>query len=950
MGSGSSSASPGSSGAWKDRLSRAGRHPGLLAGWVVLLVLAPGSRSPVAASPIASIELVPVEAIEATPGRFATAAVEVFNPSQESIDLVLRIVPPDGWVALTEERPLRLEGGADLTVPFTVWVPPFSRAETPYGICFQASAVAGGPALAESALPLRVTALTGLQIDLAIETARARPGETARHAVRVRNSGNCATRVDWFAGSIPSWRLDAGAGSLLLDAGTETWVQVGVRVPSDADAGAHHLLDLTFTATPLDGRALPVTERAQARTIVSSTGRAPGRHATLPIEASLSTGEIRPGAHGHGLRLATRGEAFPGGELEAEVDLVSGQRAAGVGGWQRQHWSAAMSASGWKARAGDVIGVFPDLAMQPATLRGGGVEVERPFGTIRVTAGQTRSARAGGNWGLGLARPVGAIGTVTGDFILRDAEGAMGAGRTALLCLSALRPHDAASTFRLETSLSRASTPRSDIWGAAAQFFYDRHGERLQARGRALLGGSGYAGRVHDRDGLSGYVLYLPAPGLRLWSSLDAADGRSWPEGHSPRLRTIRYRAGARHAHGDWPALEINASIDRDRAARADTLRDLDRRAFGAALSRVFGDFLLSSSGQWGGATNMRTGRSGATRTLDLVCGGRFRSVRTALQLQHTDDWNPEVSSRLETTNWTADLGWSSPSGRVQSGLALSTRQVRSSVATPSDRRDHRIGPRLDVGLRPGVRLRADVAFSGYNRGPELERWQLQLSFSGQDYVPLPWRPVRGEIHGVLFIDEDGDNEPDAAEQRVPGVVLRVDGRTLITDERGVFELPALDPGSYWVELNRSSLPAAYVPREPIPVEIRIEPGDARSIRIALVPSGSVSGRIFLDSDHDGQPGPGEEGMRDLRVLLLQDGARIADGLTDAEGRYRIPEVPPGRYEVAIADGWLPRGWIITTEAVPTVQVGAGARAEAPPCGLSPRPRPVIRTYQGGGD
>ena len=917
---------------------------------MALSVLATGTTARAESSTAPWIELEPRTGVEAPPGSFATASVDVFNPSQETIEFVLRAIPPDGWRALTIERLVRLEGGAGQVVPFTAWVPSFSRAESPYTMCVQAHDPAGRLPVIETALPLRVAAVAVLTVELAAVDAHARPGETARHVVRLRNSGNCACMVEWRAGSIPAWPLDRAPETLHLEAGTDAWLDVGVRVPPEASAGAIHLLDLVVTATPLDARIPPVTERVQARVTVMAPAGAPGRHAALPIEASLSTGEIGPGAHSQGFRLATRGEAIEGGEVEAEFDLVAGERAKGVQGWQRQHWAVGLSRGGWNARAGDVIAAFPELAVQTSTLRGGGIQIERPFGTIRAVAGRNRTTSATGWWGLGLSRPIGSGGQRGGDLVVREDDRGRGLRRTTLLCFTGQRTERPGTTLRLETSLSRSATGHRDHWGAAGQLSYDHLGDRVQMRARALLGGNGYDGRVRDRDGLSGYLLYLPRPHLGLWSSLDAADGKIWPVGPSPRLRTLRYRAGGRYTPGSWPVLEVTAAADRDRAARADTLRDLDRRTLGLSISRTMGGMIVSTSGQWGSAYNPRTDRAGAVRTLDLVCGGRFASARAALQLQHTDDWNPQMSSRLETTNWTADLAWNSPSHAVQAGLALSTRRVNSALSSPTTRRDHRLGPRLDLGLRPGVRLRADASLLGIDRTPRLDRWQLQLSFSGEESVPLPWRPVRGEVHGVLFVDEDNDGEPDAGEPRIQGVVLRVDGRTLVTDEAGLFELPALEPGSYWLELNRSSLPATFVPRDPLPIEIRIEPGDERWIRVPLVPSGAVSGRIFLDTDHDGVRGRGEEGLRDLRVLLVQGGTRVADGLTDAEGRYQMAEVPPGEYEVSVAEGWLPDGWIVTTGSSLKVTLGAGERAEARAYGVAPRPRPVIRTYQGGGD
>jgi hypothetical protein len=104
---------------------------------------------------------------------------------------------------------------------------------------------------------------------------------------------------------------------------------------------------------------------------------------------------------------------------------------------------------------------------------------------------------------------------------------------------------------------------------------------------------------------------------------------------------------------------------------------------------------------------------------------------------------------------------------------------------------------------------------------------------------------------------------------------------------------------------------------------------------------------IFLDRNHDGLRSSDEEGIAEIRVLLLRGEEKVAEGLTDKTGDFGMPEIPPGAYALRIADGWLPSAWEVTTGTQSPVTVGWNESAEAKPIGIAPKRKPIIRTYSG---
>ena len=91
----------------------------------------------------------------------------------------------------------------------------------------------------------------------------------------------------------------------------------------------------------------------------------------------------------------------------------------------------------------------------------------------------------------------------------------------------------------------------------------------------------------------------------------------------------------------------------------------------------------------------------------------------------------------------------------------------------------------------------------------------------------------------------------------------------------------------------------------------------------AFVPV-TVGDRVWEDVDGDGLQGVGEPGVAGVTVYLLDDlGNRIVDGtgadvstVTDAFGRYRFADLPPGAYAVEFDLATIPAGWVVTVQDV----------------------------------
>jgi protocatechuate 3,4-dioxygenase beta subunit len=160
--------------------------------------------------------------------------------------------------------------------------------------------------------------------------------------------------------------------------------------------------------------------------------------------------------------------------------------------------------------------------------------------------------------------------------------------------------------------------------------------------------------------------------------------------------------------------------------------------------------------------------------------------------------------------------------------------------------------------------------------------------------------------------------------QLPPGVQIVTPPPPLLTTTNadGRFQFSNVPPGEYRVYATRETgyMPAEYGQRSPTGegIPLVVAAGQRYSdLRLALAPTGSISGRII-----DGSGSPVEY----VRIRLLReayrDGAHawvIAQtALTDDHGEYRLYSLPPGKYYIG-ADLWDNRSTRVGVDTEPTV-------------------------------
>ena len=114
----------------------------------------------------------------------------------------------------------------------------------------------------------------------------------------------------------------------------------------------------------------------------------------------------------------------------------------------------------------------------------------------------------------------------------------------------------------------------------------------------------------------------------------------------------------------------------------------------------------------------------------------------------------------------------------------------------------------------------------------------------------------------------------------------------------------------------------------------------------ATVPSGLIGGKVWYDSNVDGQQQAGEADLAYIPVFLFQDGSKLAETTTGTDGGYQFGDLPSGSYDIRFdipadentitdaAGGWI-RGIFLTPgEQFTSTDAGAATPGLAMTAGM----------------
>lgn len=198
-------------------------------------------------------------------------------------------------------------------------------------------------------------------------------------------------------------------------------------------------------------------------------------------------------------------------------------------------------------------------------------------------------------------------------------------------------------------------------------------------------------------------------------------------------------------------------------------------------------------------------------------------------------------------------------------------------------------------GLFSNLELRQEpVATEFYDPGLQV-RWTLSVDLSIAGGRPVPARNnfVQGRLGSIAGRITLPDGQSIASEG-IDQVSILIDGRPRTAILRGKhFFVRNLPPGIYEVELGSEYLPMNLSPRQ-ASYRVKVGPAATSTVDFVVQPEYGLAGQVT---------GPDEGGIASVLVKVVDDhGTALAQTWTDSYGYFRVAGLPPGEYDVRIAE------------------------------------------------
>ncbi|HTL71119.1 MAG TPA: SdrD B-like domain-containing protein [Candidatus Eisenbacteria bacterium] len=185
------------------------------------------------------------------------------------------------------------------------------------------------------------------------------------------------------------------------------------------------------------------------------------------------------------------------------------------------------------------------------------------------------------------------------------------------------------------------------------------------------------------------------------------------------------------------------------------------------------------------------------------------------------------------------------------------------------------------------------------------------------------WEAV-GSFKGVVFKDLNGDGKRQPEEPGLKGMKIKVAGREILTDDKGMYEVRGVSGKNAVILLEPDNFPQGYVPTTPTQQNLPIEQGATREADFGIVPRSEAGGLVFSDLNGNEKYDPGEPPVKKVRVKL--EGGRTT--VTNVKGVFAFPDLIAGDHVAELDLATLPEGYLPTGKPKKTFTLFEGMRYE----------------------
>ncbi len=852
---------------------------------------------------------------ETKPGRIVTTSFLVSNHTGGEEEFLEELILPAGWQKIvSQDFPLKLKT-QEQQISVVAFLVPLTSPAGRYQISYSLRSQRDYSIFDGDTISVVVLLLEKLELLVEDKPEKVLAGEVYQIGLRIVNRGNCQIDLGLKIKSTPEYPIKIDPSGIALEAGNSQVINLRVKTDEKIKQRIRQIIEVKVEPEELRNYAVSVTQMISVEIIPKVTEK-PDLYHTLPSQVSL--------VYAWGEKRGDFQVEFSGlGSLDKEgkhkIDfLFRGPDIQEKSRWgKRDELKVSFLSRHLDLHFGD-----RSYLLSPLTERqsyGRGIEVDIRPGKFGLGAffldnrwGPPKTSKVGAY----LSYDFNAKFNLKGNFLIKGMRRPF-----------SFRDYDA-RIYSLQTGFKPVKEmhlnleygfSQSEKEGESNDFAFrvDLAGHIFNQISYSLertFAGSQYFGYVNDADYKSGtlsFPIYRKLRGELFYRTYENNLDVDSTKGTANREKTYQASISYSFASGTQISLDYKNLFREDYVLPADY--NYEEKTVKLGLTESVGKFSLS--------TQLERGRF-EDRIKDNI---RDNLERYSLYL----NFNPRHG---QTYSLYARIGHSSFTGspeRTKSSGISSFWHIKKKISLSLNYRWDESGVARNQGQN---NLLATLSYSLPHNHALVFRsqWSESKQGSGEDFsflamysiplkIPLTEKNSSGVLKGRVYDEESSSKTP------VPKVILTTQGATAITDNQGEFIFPSLEPGTCFLQLERSSIGLDRVPIERLPLLIEVRPGKTAEIEIGVVRSCRISGQVkVLPSAPDKKQSGGETRFGDSLLWIgpgekenlvkilgntlveLSCGRENLRQLTDQNGGFVFEDIRPGKWILKVRADNLP--------------------------------------------
>jgi len=221
------------------------------------------------------------------------------------------------------------------------------------------------------------------------------------------------------------------------------------------------------------------------------------------------------------------------------------------------------------------------------------------------------------------------------------------------------------------------------------------------------------------------------------------------------------------------------------------------------------------------------------------------------------------------------------------------------------------IGATYEHQFSNGGTLSLKGQYSFFGKTPLAGINSLEIAYQVPFGLPLGPKKNIGKIKGKIY------NTEDPQLYGIKGVLVKLNHFSTLTDDQGYFLFQGLESGDYILQVDYASIPENSISVRKMPLKLKIEQGEEQTVNIGLCRKVLFQGDIIK---YDYPPGEltattsliQTTGIGQVNLQLInKDSGEIRRCITDREGHFIFPGLPPGQWSFLIIGLHLPAFYYI---------------------------------------